>query len=331
MATALQISRGAERAARDAYAEAIADQMTGNPSAASWQRVEKVLARAYLLSIAEGMAEVLERAVRMGADPEPPVIMDSRGLGDLLGDDDDTFAAAPFVAAINAIERRVPRLRDRIQSMMQTARRLANLTVQSERLEAVQSLTKRSAALRETMRGSFWVTDADGATTRSLRDLVADVIRGASDGSGWNLPEFIDQAQLKGAAGLTRARLETVMRNNVSSAYTDGRVRTLKQPSVRRVIPLVQIDEIQDRRSRETHADMDGYINTMEEIDRQGLRPPNGHNCRATLRPVSIARARRLGLVDEEGVPIPAAIDRHNGDRQRLIDRGEYPDEGFGT
>ena len=88
------------------------------------------------------------------------------------------------------------------------------------------------------------------------------------------------------------------------------------------------IVEIDDPRSRDHHAAMDGYINFVEYIDQLQLRPPNGYNCRGTVRVVSWTEAKRLGLVDNDQVD-SEALKRYNGDRQGYIDRGEYPDPGF--
>lgn len=110
-------------------------------------------------------------------------------------------------------------------------------------------------------------------------------------------------------------------------------------PAPRRRFPLWEIREIMDRRTRGNpagdfpsdgyHWQVSGYINTMEEIVRQDCVPPCGHNCRASLFPVSRERAETLGLVDSAGQVDFAAIRAYNGDRQGYIDRGQYPDPRF--
>jgi len=103
--------------------------------------------------------------------------------------------------------------------------------------------------------------------------------------------------------------------------------------------PLWQISEMMDRRTRGNphgdfpdggfHWQVNGYINTIDEIVRQGCVPPCGRNCRAVLRPVSWKRAESLGLIGADGLVDRAAVRQWNGDRQGYIDRGLYPDPIF--
>lgn len=127
------------------------------------------------------------------------------------------------------------------------------------------------------------------------------------------------------------------------SAVMEGRtlVPTMDptRPAVREVsYPLWEIREIMDRRTRGnpngdfpegSHWQVNGYVNTIEEIVRQDLVPPCGWNCRAALVPVTFTRAERLGLTDENGNPLPDRIAEYNSTRQPYIDRGLYPDPGF--
>lgn len=111
------------------------------------------------------------------------------------------------------------------------------------------------------------------------------------------------------------------------------------RPAVREVsYPLWEVREIMDRRTRGnpngdfpegSHWQVNGYINTIEEIVRQDLVPPCGWNCRAALVPVTFSRAERLGLTDASGNPLPERIAEYNILRQPYIDRGLYPDPGF--
>jgi hypothetical protein len=111
------------------------------------------------------------------------------------------------------------------------------------------------------------------------------------------------------------------------------------RPATREVsYPLWEIREIMDRRTRGnpagdfpdgSHWQVNGYINTIEEIVRQDLIPPCGWNCRASLFPVTFSKATRLGLTDEDGNVLAERIAEYNSARQPYIDRGLYPDPGF--
>ena len=157
-----------------------------------------------------------------------------------------------------------------------------------------------------------------------------DALRGVLPDESISLPDFIDRAWLSGAQDLTAARLETVYRTNMQPASNEGHMATMRAPEVKYVAPLGMIVEIQDPRSRPHHAVMDGYVNTVEVIDQLQLRPPNGFNCRGTVRSVSWTEAETLGLVKDGEVDWDA-LSRYNGKRQGFIDRGEYPDPGFSS
>lgn len=341
MPTYRSILAGGLRAARRPYSEAVADSLEHGSAAASasWDKVEAILSRTLLLMQLEGAATVLGIARRNGMSEEPEVFAKSGRISDILAGDDNgsPFTSEPFIAAVEAMESRIPRLASRIGVLQHAAQRAAKRLRDVEQTDAIPRLAKQSRAIREAMRRAFWVSDTDKATTINLRSLIADVIRGDADVDAITLPEFIDRANLAGAANLTDARLEVVYRNNLATAYTDGRAKALQVESVKKAIPLVRIDEINDRRTRGApgtgnpgfHWQMDGYTNTIDEIDRQGLRPPNGHQCRASLVPVPRGEATRLGLVDEGGQPLADAIRSYNGQRQDIIDRGDYPDRGF--
>ncbi len=111
------------------------------------------------------------------------------------------------------------------------------------------------------------------------------------------------------------------------------------RPAVREVsYPLWEIREVMDRRTRGnpagdypdgSHWQVNGYINTIEEIVRQDLIPPCGWNCRAGLVPVTFDRAAKLGLTDGDGNPVESKIAEYNAKRQPYIDNGLYPDPGF--
>jgi hypothetical protein len=74
---------------------------------------------------------------------------------------------------------------------------------------------------------------------------------------------------------------------------------------------------------------MDGYVATVEQIDAQGINTPGGFNCRCGWKPIPVAVAMAQRWVDDDGQPDYAAIKRHNGRRQALIDTGKFPDAGF--
>jgi SPP1 gp7 family putative phage head morphogenesis protein len=245
-----------------------------------------------------------------------------------LGVGFEEFTPAPFQEAIDIFGERIPMLAQNVPHIAAIARQQAAELAMAEKLGVVAKLDAQTNAISKALGTSFWVTGVDQKTTISLKNLIGDALRGVLPDESISLPDFIDRAWLSGAQDLTAARLETVYRTNMQTAYNEGHMATMRAPEVKHVAPLVMIVEIQDPRSRPHHAAMDGYVNTVEVIDQLQLRPPNGFNCRGTVRSVSWTEAETLGLVKEGEIDLEA-LDRYNGKRQGIIDRGEYPDPGF--
>ena len=326
------------------YRNAIAAQLEGLPSDRHWIGFRRTLARSLLLGQLIGAARVVQKAKTLGAsfvfDDEPILADRFAKVGIDFGDGDESFISAEFVESIQSFQDRVPRLRREVDLMKLKAMSLASTITDAERQGGLSFLAEKARAIGSAIRHSFWASDSDIGTIVNLKAILADVMRGtATKGQMQNLPSFIDESQLAGASNLTRARLETIYRTNIVSAFNDGQAEILNRPEVQATIPLVMISEGRDRRTRGNpiglypepgrHYQMHGYVNTQDEIDRQGLRPPNGYNCRGGLRPLGVGESRRMGLLDASGRPDGAKISAHNGERQAIIDRGEYPDPGF--
>lgn len=328
----------ARRAADVHYRNAIANQIEGKPAGKHWRRFRVVVARTLLLSKLIGHADMVKRAELAGVEFRYDDPTDQFARLD-VDDDDPDFMVGEFLEAVQDFDDRVPRLKDAVQEMKAEADRLSTQMMRYESTEGYAALVKRSSAIQNAIRHSFWVSDVDGQTTLNLKSLLAGVVRGDAGPANLSLPDFIDEAQLSGAANLTRARLETVFRNNVMSAYNSGRAERMREPEVQTIMPLMMLTEIRDRRTRGNphglypdqgvHWAMDGYVNTLAEFERQGIVPPNGHQCRASMRPITMTEAGRLGLLAESGGLNHTAIRERNGNRQKLIDDGEYPDKGW--
>ena len=281
-----------------------------------------------MLALMEGMASVFDGT---------PIEAEPLDLGAVVPSAPvpEAFQPAPFQQAINDFAKRIPRLRAEIDPMFRRANALAAAVTDLEATAAVSDLAEQSTAIREAIARSFWVSDVDRETIINLKALVSDVLTGNVEVDeeaklvGLPLPEFINEAKLAGAANLTDARLEVVLRNNVASALAAGQTTALRRPEVRPLVPLVMLANPEDSRSRPAHAQMAGYVGTIEDFRARGIVAPNGHNCRCKVRGVSIGEARQLGLVNDDGVPDAQAIRAHNGDRERLIETGQYPDPGF--
>jgi len=311
---------------RRAYADAIAGELLGEDTAPAWKRYRMILARSVVLSELVAAQRVIETSGITVVASHVPIRPMAFSHEYLDSGGDEGMVAGQFLEAIESFGGKVPRLRSTVEHIAKRAWDTATVSAEAEHRGALNVLANRSGVLQSAVRGSFWSSDSDLSTIVNMKHLLGRAIRGESVRG---IPGFITAAQLDGARHLAGARLETIYRNNLHTAYADGQAETLSSPEVQRVVPLVELQEILDKRTRANHRAISGYINTITEIDRQGLRFPNGHNCRGFFVPVSTAMARQRGLVSETGVPDAEAIRTYNGSRQDVIDRGEYPDPGF--
>lgn len=253
---------------------------------------------------------------------------------------------APFTQAIASFESKVPKLATVVKTLTERALQLRTAIVEAEKASVISILAERSKAIEAAISNSFWAADVSIETTKNLKSLLAQSLRGfagAKPGSGLerglSVGEFIAEARVQGAANLTVNRLRTIYRNATNGAYNDGRAEVLRAPEAKAAAPLVMIREIRDKRTRGNpaglypdqgkHWQMNGYVGTVEDLQRRGLIPPCGHNCRGGIRPVSSYEAKQLDLLDAEGNPDPAKIRKYNGDREAIVERGEYPDPGW--
>lgn len=194
----------------------------------------------------------------------------------------------------------------------------------------------RTPGVQAVAQGAFFVTGMDEKQAEAVKSLLAKVIRQEETVSvagkklrTLGVGDFIEQATLATGTNLTAARLETVYRNNLNRAASQGQVDVVREPTVRKFVPMLQFSATKDNRTRPTHKAMDGYVATVEQIDAQGINTPSGHGCRCGWKPIPIAIANAKGWCDEDGIPDFKAIARHNGKRQALIDGGQFPDPGF--
>jgi SPP1 gp7 family putative phage head morphogenesis protein len=204
--------------------------------------------------------------------------------------------------------------------------------------KALQEWTEkvRTPGVQAIAQGAFFVTGMTVEQAKKTQDLLAKVVRMEESVSAAGkklrsigVGDFIEQATLATGTNLTKARLETVYRTNLNRAASQGQLDIVREPTVRKFVPLMQFSSTKDNRTRETHKAMNGYVATVDQIDAQGINTPAGFNCRCGWKPLPIAVALAKGWCDEDGIPKFDAIARHNGRRQALIDGGQFPDPGF--
>jgi SPP1 gp7 family putative phage head morphogenesis protein len=346
--------RRALKEAQATYRRALAAQVRGEPDAEAWDAFAEVTAALLMASWLAGARGTIDRAK----------VPDEAVEGMLEDGDVVEFAALPVLTEFGSkwmkpiagwFRQRVPISRKDWELLVKAARASAGEVGDHERQNALVDLRKRSPILDGLLRGvlsrpqkggittvkritndTFFVTAMTPEQTRQTQELVARVIEERPGKStvgklirSMNLGDFVTTTQALTGTELSTARLETVLRTNTNRATTEGAAEVLRDERVQAFVPLVQYSATKDPRTRPAHRAMDGYVGTIEDFDRMGLTPPCGFNCRCALIPVPAAMALDKGWTRPNGTLDYAAIKRHNGARQTVVDRGEIPDPGF--
>jgi len=94
-------------------------------------------------------------------------------------------------------------------------------------------------------------------------------------------------------------RLNTIFRTNAAVAYARGRYE--QQAANVDVAPFWMYDAVNDERTRESHAALDGKVFRADDPIWETLYPPNDWNCRCVVTALSPEEVRELGKTVERG------------------------------
>lgn len=140
-----------------------------------------------------------------------------------------------------------------------------------------------------------------GVTLRDFKASLAETLARR----GWLAPpeeppeEILPDGTVR--KRLTPWRLDTIFRTNVQSAYNTGRYRQMIENAPRR--PWWLYDAVNDARTRPAHAAMDGKVYRFDHPVWDRWYPPNGFNCRCTVRTLSDRDMERRGLRESTRPP----------------------------
>lgn len=185
-----------------------------------------------------------------------------------------------YDAAVAEIRRRVPLTEDELERLGEAYREHAFTVANVTSADVVTDVWE---ALQRAV--------SDGTTLDDFKDEIGDKLERA-----WGGPD--------------PARLETIFRTNVQTAYQRGRYELMKSPALRRVRPYARLDGVGDSRQSEICEAVDGTVLPIEELEERRMIPPLHFNCRTNLVPIS-------------------ADDADEGERETPEDA--EPDEGFGS
>ncbi len=93
---------------------------------------------------------------------------------------------------------------------------------------------------------------------------------------------------------LNPTRLETIFRTNTQTAYMAGRYQQFMENAKDR--PYWLYTSVMDNRTRPDHKRFNGFVFRYDDPIWRYIWPPNGFNCRCSVRALSEDDVKRLGL-----------------------------------
>jgi len=132
-----------------------------------------------------------------------------------------------------------------------------------------------------------------------LKDAKGIIDKSIEEGKSFHAfqKEFKPRMQVKGWEVSTH-RLKTIYRVNTDIAYSTGRYR--EQEAVKEYAPYWQYIAVMDSNTRPTHADWNGLVFKADDPFWDYAYPPNGFNCRCTVRTYTERRFERVNLPIED-------------------------------
>lgn len=143
---------------------------------------------------------------------------------------------------------------------------------------------------------SFWMTDI--VVEKVLSSIKGELFKGIKSGKPYgdiynDVLAAVEPYVGKPGVGseisedLLAARLETVVRTNVSEAYNVSRDSVFTSPDMQDLVVAFQYSAILDDRVRPNHEKMDGRIYAASDPIWKTWTPPNGFNCRCVKVPLT--------------------------------------------
>jgi len=172
----------------------------------------------------------------------------------------------------------------------------------------------------------FAFTVAGAAQADLVGEVYEAIERAIRDGT--TLDDFKDEVGGKLAEaweGENPARLETIFRTNVQSAYAEGRYSVFSAPAVKEARPYFRFETIDDDRRDDDCADCDGTVLPQDDSWWSEHLPPLHPNCRCSFTALSPEEAGEDGI-DDKG----PAVDVEDGFGGRPSSEGSNwePDVG---
>lgn len=178
--------------------------------------------------------------------------------------------------------------------------------------------------------GALYESLKNGTSFEKFRDDVA----GRLKQHDWQLLKdgdivHINTGEVDGK-GITVHRLETIFRTQMQSAYMSGHWQALEDG--RDSAPWLQYSAILDSRTRQSHAAAHGAVYHIDDPFWDYFYPPNGFNCRCTVRAFSDRDLKRRNLLPQKAQleDTEVVVNRKGDTRPAMADGSRfYTDAGF--
>ncbi|WP_301818271.1 phage head morphogenesis protein [Neisseria maigaei] len=161
---------------------------------------------------------------------------------------------------------------------------------------AIAGIHKQDIAAQ--IHGALYESLKNGTSFEKFRDDLA----GRLKQHDWQLLKdgdivHINTGEVDGK-GITVHRLETIFRTQMQSAYMAGHWQALEDG--RDSAPWLQYSAILDSRTRQSHAAAHGAVYHIDDPFWDYFYPPNGFNCRCTVRAFSDRDLKRRNLLPQK-------------------------------
>lgn len=188
--------------------------------------------------------------------------------------------------------------------------------VGTEHARAFTVAKMMDADLLATVQKSLGEAMASGMTYREWADKLTPTLQSAG---WWGRKAVTGPDGSTVVAGLgSPARLQTIFRSNMQSAYAAGQWQDIVDQAD--LAPYLLYDAVDDHRTRPDHAAWDGTVLPIDHPWWQTHYPPNGWNCRCTVIQLSDEDLEDLGLAVSPDPPTASYTwtNPATGKRQRI-------------
>ncbi|MEQ5119506.1 phage head morphogenesis protein [Morganella morganii] len=168
----------------------------------------------------------------------------------------------------------------------------------------------------ETLRSEVDNAVSNGITQREFEKNLTPALQ---EKGWWGKQVIVDSS---GGAEMVQlgspARLATIYRTNVATAYQAGRYQ--QQLASTDTHPYWQYIAVMDGRTRKSHAAMHGRVFRFDDPIWDKLYPPNDWGCRCRVRALTAEQVKRMGLTVESGTgavssqQVETGVDKRTGE-----------------